>query len=336
LTGEDVPPRAGHAAQQICASVPLPAHAAAQTCSRVFAANRNALLPRTATAYGAAVRRPHRETQRSMDRTVMMIHGMWGTSHVWRHWRGHFEARGWRVLTPTLRHHDAPPLDPPAALGTASLLDYAADLAAEISRLPTRPAIVGHSMGGLLAQMLAARDLCPAAVLLCPAPPAGIFALHPSVVRAFLRIQLRWGWWKRPHRATWDEALFGSFNTCTDLAACRDAYAHFVHESGRVLVEIGTPFLDRRGAATVDAAKVACPLLVIGAAQDRLTPPDVVRTVARRYAAVAEYREFAGQGHWVVGQLGWAEVASCAADWLERHMPRQPDAAAAVADGSAA
>ncbi|HEX2887911.1 alpha/beta hydrolase [Vineibacter terrae] len=263
-----------------------------------------------------------------MERTLVMIHGMWGTPHVWRHWRAFLEARGWQVSTPALRHHDAPPFAPPPGLGTTSLLDYADDLQAEIARMPAKPVVIGHSMGGLLAQILAARQSCAAAVLLCPAPPAGVFALQPSVMRAFLRIQLRWGWWKLPHRATYKEAMYGSFNTCTDRIACGRDYARFVHESGRVLVEIGLPFLDRSHAATVDPAAVTCPMLVIGADQDRLTPGAVVRRVAQRYAPVAEHREFAGHGHWVVGQPGWQDIATFAADWLERRLPAADTASA--------
>ncbi|HJQ56448.1 MAG TPA: alpha/beta hydrolase [Vineibacter sp.] len=251
-----------------------------------------------------------------MDRNIVLIHGMWGTPHVWRHWRQTLEGRGWTVHAPALRHHDAPPLKPPAALGTASLLDYAADLEALIRRLPARPVVVGHSMGGLLAQMLAARGLAEATVLLCPAPPSGVFALYPSVLRAFLRIQLRWGWWKRPHRASYKEAMYGSFNTCTDAIECEHEFAHFVHESGRVLLEIGLPFLDSRRAARVDPSAVTGPVLVIGAARDRLTPAAVVRRVARRYGA--EHHEFTGQGHWVLGQPGWQDVAAFVTDWLER------------------
>jgi pimeloyl-ACP methyl ester carboxylesterase len=255
-----------------------------------------------------------------------MIHGMWGTPHVWRHWRAVLEARGWSVHAPALRQHNAPPLKPPPGLGTTSLLDYATDLEAAIKHLPAKPVIIGHSMGGLLAQILAARDLCTAAVLLCPAPPAGVFALQPSVMRAFLRIQLRWGWWKRPHRATYKEAMYGTFNTCTNVMECEHEYAHFVHESGRVLVEIGLPFLDSRRAARVDPAAISCPTLVIGAGQDRLTPARVVRKIARRYGTVAEHREFSGQGHWVLGQPGWQEVATFVADWLDR-LPPTPAAA---------
>jgi pimeloyl-ACP methyl ester carboxylesterase len=268
-----------------------------------------------------------------MDRSIVMIHGMWGTPHVWRHWRRMFEARGWVVHVPALRLHDAPPLKPPAGLGTLSLLDYAADLQALVSRLPAKPIIIGHSMGGLLAQILVARQACAAAVLLCPAPPAGVFALHPSVMRAFLRIQLQWGWWKRPHRATFREAMYGSFNTCTDPMECEHEYAHFVHESGRVLLEIGLPFLDSRRAARVDPTAIACPLLVVGAAQDRLTPARVVRKIARRYGA--EHREFPGQGHWVLGQPGWQDVATDVADWLDR-LPAPPAAGAATGEPTAA
>ena len=261
----------------------------------------------------------------AMDRTLVMIHGMWAAPDAWRHWRGYFEGRGWHVLTPALRHHDAPPLEPPAGLGTTSLLSYAEDLETYVARLPAKPVIVGHSMGGLLAQMLAARKLCAAAVLLCPAPPAGVFALHPSVMRAFLRIQLRWGWWRKPHRATYDEAMYGTFNTCTDRLESGREYGRFVHDSGRVLLEIGLPFLDRRRAATVDPAAITCPTLVIGAEKDRLTPAGAVRKVARRYAHVAEHHEFAGQGHWVLGQPGWQEVAAYTADWIERALAPQAD-----------
>jgi pimeloyl-ACP methyl ester carboxylesterase len=256
-----------------------------------------------------------------MTRTVVMIHGMWATPAAWHRWRIRFEARGWTVLTPALRHHEAPPLQPPPGLGTTSLLDYAADLEALIVALPEKPVVIGHSMGGLLAQILAARKLCAASVLLCPAPPAGIFALAPSVVRAFLRIEARWGWWRLPHRATQAEAMYGTFNTCTDRADCEREIARFVHDSGRVLLEIGLPFLDRRHAAAVDPAAVDTPMLVIGAGKDRLTPAAAVRRVARRYAHVATHREFASQGHWVLGQPGWQEVAEAASDWLDRTVP---------------
>ena len=72
------------------------------------------------------------------------------------------------------------------------------------------------------------------------------------------------------------------------------------------------------GYAEAGGFQVTCPTLVIGTENDRLTPAGVVRKIAKRYAHAAEHREFPGQGHWVVGQPGWQEIAAYTADWIER------------------
>ena len=258
-----------------------------------------------------------------MAKRAVFIHGMWGTPDVWRNWRPTFEARGWQTEAPALRHHDPAWTDHSAhdpGIGMLSLLDYAADLEAHVGgKTPSaadKPVLVGHSMGGLLALMLAARGVARAAVLLTPAPPAGVFALRLSNLLAFLRIETRWGWWRKPHCATRGEALWHTFNT-TDPADGTREYEGFVPDSGRALLEIGLPFLDRRHAATVDPRRVTVPLLFVGCAQDRLTPPGVVRRTAERFRHVAAHREYPGQGHWVPGQPGWRQVADDALDWLD-------------------
>ena len=109
-----------------------------------------------------------------MAETIFMIHGMCGGPWVWDNYQTAFESAGWRCVTPTLRHHDVDPRDPPPPqLGATSLLDYAGDLIAEIGQLDAAPVLVGHSLGGLLAQIVAARVPCKALVLLGSAAPAG-------------------------------------------------------------------------------------------------------------------------------------------------------------------
>jgi len=251
-----------------------------------------------------------------MARLAVLIHGMWGTSDVWRNWRPLLEARGWRTLAPSLRHHDAPPEMPPAVLGATGLLDYVADLEASIRSLPEKPIVIGHSMGGLLALLLCAKGLARAGVLLTPAPPSSVIAIRPSNLLAFARIQMNWGWWYKPHRATLAEALSHTFNT-TDPAEGAAIHAGFVHESGRALFEIALPWLDGTKAATIDPSQVTTPLLFVAAERDQLVPPDVVRRTAKQYAHVAQYAEYPGQGHWVLGQPGWERVAEEAATWLD-------------------
>ncbi|MDP2332606.1 MAG: alpha/beta hydrolase [Reyranella sp.] len=251
-----------------------------------------------------------------MARLAVLIHGMWGTADVWRNWRPFLETRGWQTIAPFLRHHDAPPDAPPPALGTTSLHDYVADLEASLQALPEKPVVIGHSMGGLIALLLCAKGLAKAGVLLTPAPPAGVIALRPSNLLAFARIQVRWGWWRKPHRATLAEALSHTFNT-TDPRDGTEIHASFVHDSGRALFEIALPWLDGTNAATVDPRRVTVPLLFVAAEKDKLTPPDVVRRAARRFAHVSDYVEYKGQGHWVPGQPGWDRIADETATWLD-------------------
>ena len=121
-----------------------------------------------------------------MADTIMMIHGMWGGGWYWEDYVRFFGEKGYECTAPYLRHHDIQAgTKPPKGLGSMSLLDYVADLENEIIELQDKPILIGHSMGGLLAQMLAERDLAKATVLLTPAPPAGINALKWSVLRSF-------------------------------------------------------------------------------------------------------------------------------------------------------
>jgi pimeloyl-ACP methyl ester carboxylesterase len=241
---------------------------------------------------------------------------MWGTADVWRNWRPFLETRGWRTIAPSLRHHDAPPESPPPALATTSLHDYVADLEASLQALPEKPVVIGHSMGGLIALLLCAKGLAKAGVLLTPAPPAGVVAIRPSNLLAFMRIQARWAWWRKPHRATLSEALSHTFNTA-DPAEATALHAGFVHDSGRALFEIALPWLDGTQAATVDPRRVTAPLLFVAAENDKLTPPGVVRRASRRFAHVSDYVEYPGQGHWVLGQPGWDRVAGETVTWLD-------------------
>ncbi len=250
-----------------------------------------------------------------MSDTIFMIHGMWGGAWYWKNYKDFLEARGYRCITTTLRYHDISPQDPPdPRLGTTSLLDYAADLETEIRRLDETPILMGHSMGGFLAQVLASRGLAKAAVLLTPAAPAGIFALTPSVVRSFWSVMTRWGFWRKPMRQTFEEAAYSMLNLMPPEQQ-KETYAAFVYESGRAASELGFWFFDRRRASHVDESKVTCPVLVIAGAQDRITPASVVRKVAAKYPT-ATYKEFPNHAHWVVGEPGWEEVASFAARWL--------------------
>lgn len=252
-----------------------------------------------------------------------MIHGMWCGSWYWDHYKNFFEGKGYSCVIPNLRYHDVAPSEPPhMLLGKTSLLDYAEDLEKEIRKLDAPPILMGHSMGGLLAQILGSRGLAEALVLLTPASPHGIMALKPSVIKSFWSVMKKWGFWKKPMRITFDEAVYSVLNLLPPEEQ-RAIYDKFVFESGRAATEIGFWLFDSRGAAKVDESKVTCPVLVVAGAEDKITPKSVVRKVAKKYEAVSDYKEFENHAHWVIGEPGWEDIAAYVNKWLNETLPGQ-------------
>jgi len=248
-----------------------------------------------------------------------MIHGMWVGAWYWENYATFFGHRGYRCVAPYLRHHDVPAgSKAPEGLGGTSLLDYLRDLEDDIMELGEKPILFGHSMGGLLVQMLAERGLAKAAVLIAPAPPAGINALKWSVLKCFLGPILKLKFLNRPHKLSFRASAYGVLHLLRAQEQER-IYSRCVWESGRAAREIGFWPLDIRQVSRVDESKVTCPMLVIGSSEDRITPPAVTKKVAEKYRHVSTYREFEGHAHWILGEDGWEEVAGYIAGWLTRH-----------------
>lgn len=244
---------------------------------------------------------------------------MWGGGWHWEKFQGYFEDKGYHCIVPYLRHHDIKPNDtPPPGLGKTSLLDYAEDLELEITKLDEKPIIMGHSMGGLLAQILASRDLAKAAVLITPASPAGIVALKWSVIKSFQEVLFRWGFWKKPHKISYEKAVYATMGQLP-VGERRYIYDRSVWESGRAATEIGFWFVGVKG-AQVDSSKLTCPLLIISGSEDNVTPAKVVKKVAEKYKPLYTYMEFGGHAHWIIREPGWEKVAAYVYTWLEENV----------------
>jgi len=253
-----------------------------------------------------------------------MIHGMWGGSWCWDNYKNYFEKSGYNCVATTLRHHDVNPMaNPDSMLGTTSLLDYVNDLEQEILQLDTKPIVMGHSMGGLLAQILGSRDLAQALVLLTPAPPSGILSIRPTVIKSFWSIFTEWNFWEIANHQTFDEAVYSLLHLVpTDQQ--KTIFDKFVYESGRATSEIGFSFLDPHKTSYVDAAKVKCPVLAVAGSEDRITPAVVVEKIAKKYEPFSTYKSFENHAHWVIAEPGWQEIADYVSDWLD-NISTKPD-----------
>ena len=254
----------------------------------------------------------------SDSKHVVLIHGTWANGDTLGDARREFQDRGYTVHTPTLRYHDLPLAEGAERVGTVSLRDYADDVVALVESLDSPPLLVGHSLGGLVAQLVAARTRHVGVVAATPAPAAGIFALYPGTLRVFGSHYLQPRPWAKPLTpATW-KVVRRFVTNATDEATARELYSQLVCDSGRVYCELVFPFLDRAGAAKVDFSTIQAPVLAIGGERDRLVNFRVARATAARYPN-GTYVEIPGSDHMVLHGTALPVTMARIDEWMTRH-----------------
>ena len=252
-----------------------------------------------------------------MSTTIVMIHGMSVGGWCWDNFRQYFERKKYTCYAPTLRYHDVDPdIKPNPKLGTTSLVDYISDLENFICGLDEQPILIGHSMGGLLAQILAAKGLAKSLILLAPAPPQGIVSLEFSVIKSFWPGVKKYGFWRKAHRLSFEETVYSVLHMLSYVDQ-RKIYKKFVYESGRAASEIGLSLFDPQKISNVDETKVTCPVLIVTGANDRLTPKKLIYKIANKYNASSTFKIFNNHAHWIIGEPGWEDVAKYVYDWID-------------------
>ncbi|BCQ08890.1 hydrolase [Mycobacterium heckeshornense] len=254
----------------------------------------------------------------SESKHVVLIHGSWSRGKQWALARAAFEERGFTVHTPTLRHHELPIHEGASKIAPLSLRDYTADLVALVAELDGPPLLVGHSLGGLLVQLVAARTHHAGMVAACPSPvgPAGLNLTT-------LRISFGHGrkprpWAKPVYPPMWEQFRRAAAHVQTEETA-REVFNDLVCESGRALFfELAVPWLDRAEAARVDFAAIRGPVLVIGGGADRIVPTRLARRLAARYQN-GTYREVPGSDHLVFHGNALSGAMGHIDDWIARH-----------------
>lgn len=256
-----------------------------------------------------------------MGQPLILIHGMWcNNSHMMR-LDSLFSARTYDCHRPTLPAHEAGAgqADAVAAVSIRAYVQHILDyIAAQNFSQP--PVIVGHSMGGLIAQLVAAQIPAAALVLLTPASPAGINALVPKVLPFGFSIFSKPGFWKRSQELTPERArryvLNGLHSSHQDKIT-----SSFLCESGRAISEIAFWWADGQHSTRVDAAAIQCPVYVVSAGRDSLTPASVVKKVANRYAN-STYRHWPDRCHWVIDDLDTEDMVYEIDGWLRPVLQR--------------
>ena len=252
--------------------------------------------------------------------TVIFVHGMYMTPASWSHWRDWFQARGYDTRAPAWpgRHGEPAALraSPDPALRSLDLPQVVDVYRREVASLDQPPILIGHSMGGLVVQLLLQEGLGAAGVAIDSAPPKGLSSTRWSFLRSNLPV-LSPG--KAPINPTLAQFRYAFAHTLPEDEVAR-IYAQYVVPESRQVGRGPTT-----AAARVDFTRARPPLLLIAGEEDHIIPASLVAAQADRYArgpSVTTLRSFPGRVHWIVGQEGWEEVAEAVAGWLaEQGLP---------------
>jgi pimeloyl-ACP methyl ester carboxylesterase len=230
---------------------------------------------------------------------LLFVHGFWANDAVWDPLLELYRAAGHDARAVRLPLHDSRLTErPPHALGQLGLADYTAVVLEAVDAMPAPPVLVGHSAGGLLSLLAAARRPVAGLALLAPAAPASVFGVSLGALRTLRSTALRWRWWAEPVALEPGAIRYGVLNEVPDEEALQ-ATTGLVWESGKALFQAALPWFDGSFSSAVDLGRLGVPVLLVVGERDRLTRPETVRRIARRLTSRVDYRELLNTGHWL-------------------------------------
>ena len=256
---------------------------------------------------------------------VVFIHGLWLLPSSWDGWAALFEEAGYAPVTPVW------PDDPetveqaranPDVLANKTLGQVADHTIEVIGQLTKKPAVMGHSTGGLLAQIIAGRGLSAATVAIDPGPFRGVLPLPVSALRSagpVLKNPLNKG---RAVTLTLDQFKYGWANALSDEEAKELYDTYHVAAPGVALMQMANANLNPWTEAKVDTRNLdRGPLLIIDGEKDHTVPWAIANASfkrQRRNDGVTEIEKIPNRGHSLTIDGGWREVAESALAFVRR------------------
>jgi pimeloyl-ACP methyl ester carboxylesterase len=256
---------------------------------------------------------------------VIFIHGLWLLPSSWDPWRRRFEEAGYATLSPSW------PDDPdtveaaranPDVFAKKTVGQVADHVAEVIAKLTTKPAVIGHSFGGLLAQIAAGRGLSAATVAIDPAPFRGVLPLPISSLRSAMPALANPANYGRAVTLTLDQFKYGWANAVSDDEAQQLYDTFHVAAPGAPLFQAATANLNPLTEVKVDTkSPERGPLLLISGGSDHTVPFAITSASFKRQRhnqAITELTQVADRGHALTIDHGWPEVADRALAFVKR------------------
>jgi alpha-beta hydrolase superfamily lysophospholipase len=256
--------------------------------------------------------------------TIVLVHGLWVTPRSWEHWKARYQAQGFTVLAPAYPGFE---VEVEALRENTALIDHLTipeiidHLERIVGGLDAPPILIGHSLGGVLVQILLDHGFGAAGVALNSAPTEGSGKVAPlSQLRSTFKV------FRNPaniHRAvgfSFEEWRYAFTNTFTEEAA-RKTYTRYAIPAPGGIVWHGVLANLQPGhqEGWVDYRNdERPPLLFVSGSEDHIMPPKIQWSNAMHYKSgktLTEVKEYEGFAHLLPAQEGWEEVADYALEW---------------------
>jgi non-heme chloroperoxidase len=256
---------------------------------------------------------------------VVFVHGLWLLSGSWQRWAEAFEEAGYIALTPDWPGDPASVAEAnanPAAMANKTVGQVADHFSNVIAQLERKPAVVGHSFGGLLAQILAGRGLSAVTVAIDPAPFRGVLPLPLSALKAAWPVLGNPANRSRAVPLTHDQFRYAFANAVSEDEA-RELYRTYaVPAPGAPLFQAAAANVNPWTEAQVDTQNhERGPLLIVSGQKDHTVPWAIANASFKQQQinpGLTEIVEMPNRGHSLVIDSGWREVADTALAFVRR------------------
>jgi non-heme chloroperoxidase len=256
---------------------------------------------------------------------VAFVHGLWLLPSSWERWAAMFEEAGFTTVSPgwpddpeTVEEAKAHP-EVFAHKSVGQIADYVDGI---IRRLDKKPVVIGHSFGGLLAQIIAGRGLASVTVAIDPAPFRGVLPLPVSALRSASPVLSNPANRNRAVPLTYEQFRYGFANAVGEDEAKELYETYSVPGSGVPIFQAASANLNPWTEAKVDTKNPERgPLLIIVGEKDHTVPPAIAKAAYKRQMGnegVTEFVEIPGRGHALVIDNGWRDVADIALAFVKR------------------
>lgn len=255
-----------------------------------------------------------------LSKTIVFITGAFVSHKVWDAWIAYYNSKGYTCIAPPWPYKDASaqelrdrhPNDKDlASLRLNQLVVHYADF---IAKLPEKPIVIGHSLGGLIVQILVNRELVSAGVAIHSVPPKGVLSFDWSFIKSIWKPLGYFTSVKKTHLMSLNEWKYAFTNGMSPQEQTHSYEKNTIPESKRVLRDTLT------NAAKVDFYKTHPPILFVSGTADLIIPASLNYQNYLRYDrkhSVTDYKEFKGKNHFVLGLPSWHDEANYILEWLE-------------------